>query len=143
MKYKSNAIRVCGGGGEYRLLSCRKPFNVCFMGKVQKCGVVRSTTGSHRNYPTSATKTTTLTASRSSLIHRHGKFEEKNKEQKQNQSGRGIILLKIPYRGTFIRGKKINNIIKNFIQFDVQQDIKINNITKNTVWQNLLTGVKK
>ena len=65
------ACRVCAvGGGEYRLPCCPNPFYVYFTVKVQKCGVVRSTTGSHRNYSIAATKLTTVTAPRCSLTQR-------------------------------------------------------------------------
>ena len=64
-----------GGGCENRLPCCPNLFYVYFTVKVEKCGVVRSTTGSHRNYSTAATKTTTVTAPRSSLMQTYDKFD--------------------------------------------------------------------
>ena len=52
-------VCVGGGGGcEYRLPNCPRPFNVHFTCKNQKGRVVYSTTGSHSNFSSITTQTT-------------------------------------------------------------------------------------
>ena len=69
MQWHDKLYNVCnintdsvGGGGQYRLPCCPKPYYMYFTGKVIKIGACQSTAGSRPNYSRAATKSTAVTA---------------------------------------------------------------------------------